>query len=85
MNIIIEEKPKELSYQVGDIIVVRSGTYIIYQVPNKAQYHLLSNKFKTWANGTWDDINDMVNSIKLNNEIFQHYSKDEYELKLVKK
>ncbi|AEW47418.1 hypothetical protein BCB4_0189 [Bacillus phage B4] len=85
MRIIIDEQPKAPVYQPGDIIVVRSGTYIIYKVPNKEEYHLISANFNSWANGTYHDINDMVNNIKRNNEAFRHYSKDEYELKLVKK
>ncbi|ARQ95067.1 hypothetical protein FLAPJACK_156 [Bacillus phage Flapjack] len=85
MRIIIEERKSEPVYQVGDIIVVKSGTYIIYKVPNKEEYHLVSTAFNSWANGTYDDIKDMVNSLKRNNEFFQHYSKDEYDLKLVKK
>lgn len=85
MNIVIKEQPKVIGYQVGDIIVVRSGTYIIYKVPNKEEYHLVSTNFNSWANGTWHDINDMVNNIKRNNETFRHYSKDEYELLLGKK
>lgn len=85
MNIVIEEKPKVAVYQVGDVIKSRNDIYIIYKVPNKDEYHLISDDFKSWANGTWDAINEMIDDLKRHNSSFQHYSKDEYELKLVKK
>ncbi|QVW29008.1 cell wall hydrolase [Bacillus phage SWEP1] len=85
MDIIIEARQKIAVYQAGDIIESRGDIYIIYKVPNKDEYHLVDSNFKSWANGTWDDINEMIDDIQRNNPTFRHYSKDEYDLKLVKK
>jgi len=84
MRIIINEPAKVENYQVGDIIILKSGTYTITKTPAQDKYYLLCDNHKDWANGSWSSINDMIKNVK-GNPHFKHYSKDSFQLRLVKK
>ncbi|QEM43209.1 hypothetical protein CHOTACABRAS_155 [Bacillus phage Chotacabras] len=84
MHIILDDRVEEPIYQVGDVISTKNGTYIIYKTPNEPEYHLVTTTFKSWGNGRWVNIIDMIDDLKRNGAI-KHYSRDDYDLKLVKR
>ncbi|UNA01559.1 cell wall hydrolase [Bacillus phage vB_BcgM] len=84
MKITINDPVIVENYQVGDIIILKSGTYTITKTPAQHEYYLLCDNHKDWANGSWSNITDMIKNVK-GNPHFKHYSKDKYTLQLVRK
>lgn len=83
MKIILDEQVTETRYDVGDIIVLKSGTYFIHKQPGGNDYFLLSETMEHYANGAWTSIEKMINSVK-GNPYFKHYPKKSFQLKIVK-
>ncbi|KXY76064.1 hypothetical protein AT270_03290 [Bacillus cereus] len=83
MKINIKAGNTDKKYLVGDIIVTKSGEpHFIYKDPSTAKYSLLNCKMDTWASGSFDTLNDLIDDLE-RWTTFKHYSKNEYQLELV--
>ena len=81
MRLIIEDKKKNKEIQLGDIIVLNGDTYMIQKDPHGWVAKDLDGE--GGATGRKNTLIELVDSL-LVHEI-EHYSKDDYDLKLVPK
>lgn len=82
MIINFEVEPNKHGIEIGDIVVVNGNAYFVTRFDGKYTTKRLDDGYRG-ATGAFSTLTDLVKSFQKHN--WTHYSKHEYELKLVPK
>lgn len=82
MNVIFEVEDRDFDIESGDVVVVKGIPYLIVCFEGRYTTKKMSDGFVR-ATGTYSSLVDLVRSFDCLN--WTHYSKNEYDFKLVQK